>query len=355
VGEANRRAKVALAVVAGLLPAALHAVEPAGRVSVFVSEGLVEPFAVAFDGSGTAYVAEMAGRILAVDSKGALRLLAGKLDKGLSGDDGPGTSALLNGPHHLLVGPDGLLYVADTFNNCVRRIDPKTGVITRFAGTGEKGFGGDGGPAREARFSGVFSIAFRGNGLYVCDLGNRRVRAVDLATGRISTVAGNGDTGVPRDGEPALSQPLVDPRAIAFDSKGQLYICERGGHALRVVDAAGKIRTVAGTGEKGFSGDGGPALEARFDGPKHIFVEADDSVLVTDTENHVVRRYSPRDGTVTRVVGSGRKGSGGLGGPAGECELDRPHGAEIDPKTGAIFVSDSGNNRILRVGRPARP
>jgi DNA-binding beta-propeller fold protein YncE len=241
--------------------------------------------------------------------------------------------------------------VADTFNNCVRRIDPKTGVIDRFAGTGEKGFGGDGGPAEEARFSGVFSIAFHRDALYVCDLGNRRIRAIDLATGLISTVAGNGETGVPKDGEPALSQPLVDPRAIAFDSKGQLYICERGGHALRVVDPAGKIRTVAGTGEKGFSGDGGPALAARFDGPKHIFVEKDDSVLVTDTENHVIRRYVPKDGTLRRVAGTGVKGAGGAGGPAEALERNRPHGAQANPRTSHLYISDSDNHRVIRLER----
>src|SRR6185295_17982929 len=139
-------------------------------------------------------------------------------EKGFAGDGGPAAKAQLNGPHHLLMGPDGRLYVADTWNNCVRRIDLKTNVVTRVAGTGEKGFGGDGGPALQALFGGIYSIAFHGGRLYIGDLDNRRIRAVDLATGIVTTVAGNGEKGVPSEGGDARAQPLVDPRAIALDS-----------------------------------------------------------------------------------------------------------------------------------------
>lgn len=145
------------------------------------------------------------------------------------------------------------------------------------------------------------------------------------------------------------AQPLFDPRAIALDAKGNLYICERGGHALRVVDTAGKIRTVAGTGVAGSSGDGGPARSAQLSGPKHIFVEPGGDVLIADTENHVIRRYSPRDGSIRRVAGTGVQGVGGLGGPALECPLNRPHGAVVHPRTGALYIADSENHRVLRV------
>jgi type 1 glutamine amidotransferase len=317
-----------------------------GQTAVFVDQGLLEPFAVDFDASGRAYIAEMsANRVSVVSGEGRPSVLAGTGEKGLSGDGGPARAARFDGPHHLLVGPDGALYVADTFNNCVRRIDLATGVVTRFAGTGEKGYSGDGGPAAAARFSSVFNIAFRGKELYIADLGNRRVRAVDLATGIVRTVAGNGSTGVPREGGVALEEPLVDPRAVALDPWGNLYICERAGHAVRLVNGTGRIRTVVGTGERGYSGDGGPAREARLHGPKHLFAEANGDLLIADTENHAIRRYSPADGTIRHVVGAGRSGAGALA---------RPHGAQVHPRTGEVYVSDSGSNRVLRLGRRRR-
>jgi len=332
-----RRAAVAL--VAGVLAGGAPAVAatPAidrGRVQLVLGEGLQEPFALAFDGAGRTYVAEMGGdRVSVLERDGSRRVLASDL----------------KGPHHLLIGPDGALWVADTFHNRVLRFDLHTGASTVVAGTGVKGFSGDGGPAVDAQFGGIFSIAFHAGHLYICDLDNRRVRAVDLATRVVTTVAGNGDKGVPRDGGDALREPLVDPRAIAMDARGNLYICERGGHALRVVDPAGRIRTVAGTGVAGWAGDGGPALAAQLSGPKHIFVEKDGDVLIADTENHVIRRYSPRDGSIRRVAGTGAQGTGGVGGPALECPLNRPHGAVVHPRSGEIYIADSENHRLLRI------
>ena len=212
-----------------------------------------------------------------------------------------------------------------------------TGTVTRVAGTGQKGFSGDGGPALDAQFGAVFAIAIHAGTLYLADLDNRRIRSVNLSTGIVGTVAGNGDKGVPMDGADAKTQPLVDPRAVAVDATGQVYICERGGHALRVVDAGGRIRTVAGTGEPGFSGDGGPALKAAMNGPKHISIDADGSVLITDTENHVIRRYRPASGTIERVAGTGTQGAAGLDGPAGTVAAE-PAARRLPPQRHALHL-----------------
>jgi DNA-binding beta-propeller fold protein YncE len=323
----------------------------AGPVVLVAAGNLSQPFGVDFDQKGRVYIVEQDHRISVLDAKGALSVLAGNGVKGFAGDGGHAAQALFNGPHVLLIGPDAALYVTDTWNYSVRRIDLKTEMITRVAGTGVKGFSGDGGPAKDAQFGGIFSIAFAPGRLYICDLDNRRVRVIDLKTQIVTTVAGNGERGVPKDGLDAKTQPLVDPRAIAVDAAGHLYICERAGHALRVVDHTGRIRTVAGTGERGFSGDGGPALQAKFDGPKHLFAEQSGDVLISDTENNVIRRYSPKTGLVTRVAGTGTKGSAGVGGPADALELNRPHGAMIHPVTGALYISDSDNNRVIRIDR----
>jgi sugar lactone lactonase YvrE len=335
------RAALVLAALVPLAGAAAPAAGPAaGRVELVAGDGLNEPFALAFDGDGNTYVAEMGGnRVTVLDRRGGRRVLASDL----------------KGPHHLLMGPEGALYVADTWNYRVRRFDLRTGASAVVAGTGEKGFSGDGGKAVDAQFGGIFSIAFHKGALYICDLDNRRIRAIDLRTGIVTTVAGNGDKGVPRDGEDARKQPLSDPRAIALDAGGNLYICERAGHALRVVNAAGKIRTVAGTGAAGSAGDDGPALAAQLNGPKHIFVERGGDVLIADTENHVIRRYSPRDGMIRRVAGTGVQGTGGLGGPPEACPLNRPHGAVVHPRTGELYIADSENHRILRATGSSRP
>jgi sugar lactone lactonase YvrE len=312
---------------------------------------LVDPFAVDFDADGNLYICELeGGRVLRVTPQGQLSRLAGRAEKADAGDGGPVGQAVFNGMHHLLIGPDGNLLIADTWNNRVRRIDLADGTIGPFAGVGKKGFAGDGGPALQAEFGGIYCLAMgpSKDKLYLVDLDNRRVRAMDIATGTVSTFAGNGEKGVPTDGAVAADSPLVDPRAATVDSQGNLYILERGGHALRVVDSNGRIRTVAGTGEAGYSGDDGPALRAQLNGPKHLCVDAEDNVLIADTENHVIRKYWPRTGRITHVAGTGKEGSGGIGGPAAHVGLSRPHGVNFGPD-GCLYISDSGNGRVLKV------
>jgi DNA-binding beta-propeller fold protein YncE len=312
---------------------------------------LREPFGVAFDRAGNLYAVEMTGgRVLKVDPKGVLTVVAGTGKKGSGGDGGPASKAQFDGMHSLAVAADGTVYLADTWNNRVRKLDPRSGVVTAFAGTGEKGYGGDGGPALKAKFGGVYCVALdpEGKRLYLADLDNRRVRVIDLRTGVVTTVAGNGKRGVPRDGADARSEPLVDPRAVAADRKGNVYILERSGHALRVVSPDGKIRTVAGTGKRGLSGDGGPAREATLNSPKHLYVDLDDNVIIADSANHVIRKYLPREGKIVRVAGTGKKGLAGAGGPPREAELNEPHGVYVHP-SGALYIVDSNNGRIFRL------
>ncbi len=315
------------------------------------NEKFVTPFGVDFGPDGTVYVVEMAkGERLRKISDGKIVTLAGTKEKGNSGDGEKGLNATFNGMHSLAVGADGLVYLADTWNNRIRTFDPKTGVVAKFAGTGEKGFAGDGGPADDAKFGGVFCLAFdvKKENLYVTDLDNRRIRKIEMKKRIVTTVAGNGQKGVPLDGARATDQPLVDPRAAAVDSKGNLYILERGGHALRVVEPSGAIRTVAGTGKAGAGGLGGPALLAAMNGPKHLCVDKDDTVVIADTENHRIVRYVPAKKSLEPVAGTGKKGPAMHADPK-KVELSQPHGVTIHPKSKELYITDSYNNRILRL------
>jgi DNA-binding beta-propeller fold protein YncE len=310
------------------------------------------PFGVDFDRAGNMYIVELNGqRVLRVDAKGIFTIVAGTGKKGASGEGGPAMQAEFNGMHSLAVAPDGNVYLADTWNNRVRKLDVKAGTITTIAGTGEKGFSGDGGPALKAKFGGIYCVALdpRGQRLYLADLDNRRVRVLDLQSGIVTTVAGNGKKGVPTDGADARQEPLVDPRAVAVDRKGNVYILERSGHALRVVDRAGKIRTVAGTGVAGNGGDG-PALKVAMRGPKHLYIDLNDNVIIADSANHVIREYRVADGRMVRLAGTGRKGSAGAGGPPLEVEMNEPHGVYVHP-SGVLYIVDSNNHRVFKLQR----
>ncbi len=312
---------------------------------------LQSPFGAELDSAGNLYIVEMVGqRVLKVDTNGIISVLAGTGEKGSRGDGGPALQAQFNGPHSIAVTPSGDIYVADTWNNRVRMIDARTGMISTIAGTGNKGFSGDGGPAVKAEFGAIYcaSLDPKNENLYLADLDNRRIRVVNLKTGIVKTVAGNGQKGVPKDGAAATDAPLVDPRAVIANGEGEIYILERSGHALRVVDAKGLIRTVAGTGEKGNSGDGGDARQATLNGPKHLCFDHDGRVIIADTENHVIRGYDPRTGKIQRIAGSGQRDRDGIGWPALEVELNQPHGVFVDAR-GALYISDSSNHRVLRV------
>ena len=310
---------------------------------------LADPFAVDFDSKGNAYICEMTNnRIVRVDSAGQLTAFAGTTKKGNKGDGGPAADAELNGPHHLLVTKNDEVLIADTWNWSVRRIDA-AGKISTLAGTGQRGYSGDNGPADKAQFSGVYCLALDAvqENLFIADLENRRVRAINLKTRQVRLVAGNGQKGIPADGSDAATSPLFDPRAVTVAESGDVYILERGGHALRVVDTKGKIRTVVGTGKAGPWTPSEKPLEVTLKGPKHLFADRDGSVLIVDSENDVVRRYFPKEDRIVRVAGTGKRGGAFNSDPL-KTELRHPHGVSVD-RQGRIYISDSNNSRVLRI------
>ena len=312
---------------------------------------LADPFAAQFDARGNAYICEMTNnRVLKVDAGGRLTLFAGTGETGSGGDGGPAAKAQFDGLHNLAVDQDGDVYLADTWNSKIRRIDARTGIVSTFAGIGKHGFSGDGGLAAQAEFSGIYSIAFdvRHENLYLADLENRRVRVIDLKSKTVRTFAGNGFKGVPADGSDAASAPLLDPRAVAVAGSGDVYILERSGHALRVVGVNGKIRTVVGTGRPGPWTPAENPRAATLRGPKHLCVDRDDNVLIADSDNCVIRKFLPRENRLILVAGTGKQGLGAAGGDPLKTALNHPHGVSVDGQ-GRIYISDSYNGRVLRL------
>jgi sugar lactone lactonase YvrE len=274
------------------------------------------------------------------------RTVAGNGRAGYAGDGGPATAASLNMPHEIQFDAAGHLYIAERDNHVVRRVHAGTGTISTFAGSGRSGFSGDGGHASAAQLRAPHSIAIdpAGRHLLVCDTGNHRIRRVESATGRIETYAGTGATEPTPDDAPRSGTPLNGPRAMAFDAAGTLYVALRQGNAVHRIDGASeRWQRVAGTGETGYSGDGGPARLATLAGPKGLAC-SHGTLFIADTENHVIRAVDLTTGAIRTVLGSGKAGNGPEPQPL-ECALDRPHGVLVDAD-GALYVGDSENHRI---------
>jgi len=313
---------------------------------------LDNPFGVVRGPEGDVWFCEYSGqRVRRVTADGKIHTVAGTGRSGYTGDGGPALQATFNLPHEIRFDQRGDLYVADMGNHVVRKVDARTGVISTFAGTGEPGYSGDGGPAMEARFRQPHSIQFApGGDLFVCDIGNHVIRRVDMKTGVVTTFAGTGRPGPTPDGSPIAGTPLNGPRSLDFDRAGNLWLATREGNQVFKLDlAAGKIRHIAGTGEKGFTGNGGPAREATLSGPKGIAVAPDGNVYLADTESHSVRMVDVKKGTLELVCGTGEKGDGPDGDPL-KCRLARPHGVWVD-RDGRLFVGDSEAHRV-RVIKP---
>lgn len=312
------------------------------------------PFDVAFDSGGHLYFSDTMNHcIRRVDAKsGVVTTVVGCGTKGFSGDGGPALKAELDEPYGVVLDARGNLYFADRLNRRVRRVDAGTGVITTIAGDGSKKFSGDGGPGARAGLVEPNGVALdpKEARLFIADVADHRVRVVDLGTGTITTFAGTGRGKFAGDGGPASAASIFGARAVEVGADGTVFILERQGNRLRGVDPkTGVITTRAGTGAKGYAGDGGPATAATFDGPKELAIDRAGNLLIVDTENHAIRRIDAKTGQITTLAGTGRRGGAGDGGAATSALLDRPHGVAAGPD-GAVYIGDTGNHRIRKVG-----
>ncbi|MEW6306130.1 MAG: SMP-30/gluconolactonase/LRE family protein [Verrucomicrobiota bacterium] len=306
------------------------------------------PFGVIRGPDGNIYFCEYDGQVVRkVDAKGIITTVAGSGRKGPGGDGGPALQAEFNLPHEIRFNQNGDLFIVDMQNHRVRKVDMKTGIISTVAGNGLPGFSGDRGLATQAQLKQPHSIQFDSKGdLYICDIGNHRIRKVDMKTGVITSIAGNGQRGPTPDGAKFATVSLNGPRTLDFDKAGNLWLALREGNQVFKLDfKTGLIHHIAGTAQKGFTGNGGPAKLATLSGPKGIALSPDNTkVYLADTESHSIRMVDLKTGNLELVCGTGEKGDGPDGDPL-KCKMGRPHGVFVDAD-GSIFVGDSEAHRV---------
>ena len=347
-----------------LLKAALLALVPrpafAASVSTLIGNGspglsdsqVNNPYGVIIARDGGLYFCDVDNqRIRRFDfASRATRTIAGDGQRAYRGDGGPATAGSLNMPHEVVFDARGHMYIAERDSHVVRKVDGATGVISTLAGTGVAGFSGDLGPAAQAQLRQPHSIYIGPDDhLMICDIGNHRIRSVDLGTGIIDTIGGTGERLPTPDGAPLKGTPLNGPRTMVIDRDGTIYLALREGNALYRIDP--KTRTLhhlAGTGEQGWTGDGGPARMAKLSGPKGLALSGR-NLYVADTESHTIRRMNLDTGIITTVLGAGVRGDGPESDPL-QCKLSRPHGLFAAPD-GTLYVTDSEAHRI-RVLKP---
>ena len=314
---------------------------------------LNNPFDLAFDPAGNLCFSDTYNHcIRRIDARsGAISTIAGIGEEGFSGDGGPATRATMKQPYGIVIDRVGNIYVADRLNGRVRRIDGDSGVITTLAGDGSGRFSGDGGPSTQSGLVEPNGLTLDRDHrrLFIADVADNRVRVVDLVSGVITTFAGTGEGQHSGDGGTATAAGVFGARAVALAPDDSLYILERQGSSLRSV-RNGIIETIAGTGARAYAGDGHDARHAVFNAPKEMAVDPAGNVFIVDTENHVIRMIDAQGWIVTTIAGTGEAGPGGDGGPARHAGLARPHGAVV-ASDGAVYIGDSENHRVRKLVR----
>ncbi len=319
-------------------PQAYEAGSPAGPAAKLM---IGNPFGIEFSHDGVFITSVDDHCIYRGTLDGAsLKRVVGNGLMGYSGDGGPATDATFNWPHEVRADAIGNLYIADTRNHVIRKVDALTGVVTTLAGDGNPGFAGDGERGAKIRFRQPHSVVLDGaGGLLVADTVNHRIRRIDLQTGVIRTISGTGEKKFPVEGSASLNSPLSGPRSLAVD-QDSIWIAMREGNSIWRIDRkTNKIHHVAGTGRKGYTGDGGPPLQATFKGPKGLVLDAQGRILVVDTENHAVRRIDLSLNRIDTILG-GHSSSDTF-------PLKRPHGIAYKKDFGYL-VADSEFHRVLQ-------
>ena len=314
------------------------------------------PAGVAMDSAGDLFIADSGNqRIREVNhATGVITTVAGNGIAGYSGDNGPATAAELFEPTSVAVDSAGDLFIADSGNYRIREVDLSTGIITTIAGNGSYTYSGDNGPATAAALNYPEGVALNAAGdLFIADSNNERVREVNRSTGIITTIAGNGNAGYSGDNGPAIAADLWGPEALAVDAAGNLFIDDCGNNRIGEVNlSTGIITTVAGNGSYGYSGDNGQATAAELGSPEGVAVDSIGDLFIDDTRNYRMREVNLSTGLITTVAGNGVWGYGGDGAQATAAELDYPEGAAVDA-AGDLFIADSSNQRIREIASGA--
>ncbi|MGA2436262.1 MAG: BACON domain-containing carbohydrate-binding protein, partial [Bryobacteraceae bacterium] len=302
---------------------------------------------LAVDAAGNVYAAlPHSAVVLRFDPSGNPSLVAGNGTAGFGGDNGQASGAELSNPSGVAVDASGNVYIADTDNDCVRKVDTG-GVITTIAGNETSGYGGDNGPAADAQLSSPSAVAVDASGnIYIADTGNNRVRRI--SSGTITTVAGNGTAGFSGDNGAATTAELNAPSGLAVDASGNLYIADVSNNVIRKV-SGGVITTIAGNATPGFGGDNGPATSAQLNSPYGVAVDGAGVIYIADTGNNRVRRVA--NGAIATIAGTGVYGFSGDGGPASAAQLEYPEDLAVNA-SGDVYIADSNNGR-LRILVPA--